>query len=162
VPHEAELAAPVANAEELLASARALIGEERDAIANAASLASLLYFSVSDLNWCGFYFRSGDELVVGPFVGRPACIRIALGNGVCGKAFVAGTTIVVEDVMTFPGHIACDPASRSEIVVPLTHDGDVVGVLDVDSPRLRRFGVEERAMVEGLARLWSERSQMRW
>ncbi len=124
---------------ELIAQARSLVDGESNAIANAANLSSLLYYSLSDVNWVGFYFVEGDGLVVGPFQGRPACVRIPMGKGVCGTAAARRETIVVSDVNAFDGHIPCDSASRSEIVVPLIRDGEVFGVLDVDSPILARF-----------------------
>src|ERR1700761_3152682 len=125
--------------EELVAQERALIGDETSLIANAANFSSLVFNSLEGINWCGFYFFDGTELVVGPFQGKPACVRIALGKGVCGTAAVEGKTRVVPDVHAFPGHIACDAASRSEIVVPLVDRGTLIGVWDVDSPDLARF-----------------------
>ena len=136
---------------ELLAQARALLEGERDAGANAANLASLLFHSLPALNWAGFYWLKGSELVLGPFQGKPACVRIALGKGVCGTAARERRTIVVPDVEKFPGHIACDAASRSEIVVPLLLDGKLLGVLDLDSPSLARFDPEDAAGLESLA-----------
>ena len=137
----------------LVAQARALLEGERDLIANAANLAALVAMMVPDLNWVGVYLRRGDELVLGPFHGKPATTRIALGAGVCGTAAAERRTVVVPDVHAFPGHIACDPASRSEIVVPLRCGGDVIGVFDVDSPLAERFGAAERALFEELAAL---------
>src|ERR1700752_3490476 len=116
-----------------------LLRGERDLIANAANTAALIFDLLPDLNWAGFYFLRGGELVLGPFQGKPACVRIAVGKGVCGTAAARGTTVVVEDVREFPGHIACDAASRSEIVVPILAGGSLVGVLDLDSPSLARF-----------------------
>jgi GAF domain-containing protein len=142
----------------LVAQARALIGEERDPIANAANLSALLFMSLDDLNWAGFYFLRGDTLVVGPFQGQPACVRIPLGRGVCGTAAASGVTQVVDDVHQFEGHIACDAASRSEIVVPLVRDGKVYGVLDVDSPSLARFKAPERDLIEALAGVYTQLS----
>lgn len=139
----------------LLADARALIGEERDMIANAANLASLVYHSLDDLNWVGFYFLKEGELVLGPFQGKPACIRIAVGRGVCGTAVAERRTIVVEDVEAFPGHIACDSASRSEIVVPIIRGDDIVGVLDLDSFRTARFDARDAAGLERLVALFA-------
>lgn len=124
---------------DLLAQARALLAGERDATANAANLAALLFHGLPGLNWAGFYWMKGGGLVLGPFQGKPACVRIALGNGVCGTAAAGRRTVVVPDVHAFPGHIACDSASESEIVVPVVKDGRLVGVLDLDSPRLARF-----------------------
>jgi L-methionine (R)-S-oxide reductase len=135
----------------ITAQAAALFDGERDPIANAANLASLIGTSINDLNWSGVYIMRRGELVLGPFYGRPACVRIALGKGVCGTAAQKRETIVVADVNAFPGHIACDPASKSEIVVPLIANGDVIGVLDIDSPVLNRFGAHERALFEELA-----------
>jgi GAF domain-containing protein len=142
---------------ELLEQARGLMAGERDRIANAANLSALVFATLPDLNWIGFYFFDGRELVVGPFQGMPACVRIALGRGVCGTAANSRETVLVEDVAQFPGHIACDVASRSEIVVPLiASDGQLVGVLDVDSPKLARFDHEDRTGMEALARAWLE------
>ncbi len=136
---------------ELAGQARGLLQGERDRTANAANFAALVYHALPDLNWAGFYFFDGTELVVGPFQGQPACIRIALGAGVCGTAAATRQTQVVRDVDAFPGHIACDSASRSEIVVPL-YDGErLIGVWDVDSPKLARFDAEDRAGMERLA-----------
>src|SRR6266496_265796 len=116
----------------------ALIAGEPDLIANTANLAALIYHTLPELNWAGFYFAREGELVLGPFQGKPACVRIAWGQGVCGTAAARVTTIVVPDVDKFPGHIACDEASRSELVVPLVVEGRVVAVLDLDSPRRGR------------------------
>lgn len=128
-----------------------MLDGERDPIANAANLCALVFDQLPDLNWAGFYFLRGGELVLGPFQGRPACVRIALGKGVCGTAAERRETIVVPDVEAFPGHIACDPRSRSEIVVPLVANGSLVGVFDVDSPRVGRFGADEREFLESVA-----------
>jgi len=129
---------------------RALLAGEADRIANAANMAALIYHGLSDLNWAGFYFRRGAELVLGPFQGRPACVRIPLGKGVCGTAAARAATVLVPDVHDFPGHIACDPASRSELVVPLIDGGHLSGVLDLDSPLIGRF---EEVDQEGCERL---------
>lgn len=130
---------------------QALIGDERDAIANLANAAALIWHTVPDLNWAGFYLlRRPDELVLGPFQGKPACVRIAVGKGVCGTAVARNASVLVEDVHAFPGHIACDAASRSELVVPLRAAGRVVGVLDLDSPRVARFTAEDQAGFEAL------------
>jgi GAF domain-containing protein len=138
---------------QLLAQARALMHGERDRIANAANLSALLWHALPDLNWCGFYLFDGTELVVGPFQGLPACIRIPLGKGVCGAAASSRQTQRVADVNAFPGHIACDSASRSELVVPLSMaDGTLVGVLDLDSPKPARFDVEDQHGLEAIAR----------
>jgi GAF domain-containing protein len=136
---------------ELADQARGLLHGERDRTANAANFAALVYHALPDLNWAGFYFFDGTELVVGPFQGRPACIRIALGKGVCGTAAATRQTQVVADVDAFPGHIPCDSASRSEIVVPLYHGERLIGVWDVDSPKLARFDADDRAGMEQLA-----------
>jgi L-methionine (R)-S-oxide reductase len=130
----------------------ALLAGEHDLVANAANCAALLYHSLADVNWVGFYFLRDGELLVGPFQGKPACIRIALGKGVCGTAAATRETQVVPDVHAFAGHIACDAASRSEIVVPLVRRGELLGVLDIDSPRTNRFSETDRAGVEALAR----------
>jgi len=139
---------------ELAEQARGLLHGERDRIANAANFAALVYNALPDLNWAGFYFFDGSELVVGPFQGKPACVRIALDKGVCGAAASTRQTQVVRDVHAFPGHIACDAASRSEIVVPLVLDGKLLGVFDVDSPKLARFDDVDRAGMEQLASLY--------
>ncbi len=142
---------------ELAAQARALLQGERDRTANAANLAALVYHALPGLNWCGFYFWDGHELVVGPFQGKPACVRIALGKGVCGTAAATRATQVVADVDAFPGHIPCDSASRSEIVVPMVAaDGTLIGVWDVDSPELARFDHDDRAGMEALVRVFLE------
>ena len=130
---------------ELAGQLYALLAGERDLIANAANMAALIYQGLPGLNWAGFYFVKGNELVLGPFQGKPACVRIPWGHGVCGTAAARGATVVVPDVHDFPGHIACDEASRSELVVPLVTAGRVVGVLDLDSPHLARFDEEDRA-----------------
>lgn len=132
----------------------ALLAGEADRIANAANMAALIYHRLPDLNWAGFYFSKGGELVLGPFQGRPACLRIAIGQGVCGTAAAHGEAVLVPDVREFPGHIACDPVSRSELVVPLIEDGHVLGVLDLDSPLLGRFDEADRQGCEGLAALF--------
>lgn len=142
------------------AQARALVEGERDATANAANLAALLFGALPDINWAGFYLLKQGELVLGPFQGRPACVRIALGKGVCGTAALRRETIVVDDVHAFPGHIACDSASNAEIVVPLVRDGAVLGVLDVDSPRFARFDADDRAGLEAIAALYLEASDL--
>jgi L-methionine (R)-S-oxide reductase len=139
---------------ELAAQLKALLAGETDRIANAANMAALIYHGLPDLNWAGFYFLQGGELVLGPFQGRPACVRIALGNGVCGTAASRGATVLVRDVHHFPGHIACDPISRSELVVPLIEAGEVSGVLDLDSPLLARFDETDQAGCEQLVALF--------
>src|SRR6267378_403918 len=122
---------------------RSLFDGERDFIANAANLCSLLYHSLPDLNWAGFYLSKGDELVLGPFQGKPACVRIPIGKGVCGTAAEQRQTILVDNVHDFPGHIACDSASNSEVVVPLIKAERLLGVLDLDSPSFARFDDED-------------------
>lgn len=138
--------------EDLLEQARALLAGERDSTANAANLAALVFHALPDLNWAGFYWLKGGELVLGPFQGKPACVRIALGKGVCGTAAREARSIVVPDVDAFPGHIACDTASRSELVVPVVHRDRVIGVLDLDSPRASRFTEEDARGLESLVR----------
>lgn len=134
--------------ESLVEQARALLAGERDATANAANLASLIFHTLPDLNWAGFYWMKDGELVLGPFQGKPACVRIALGRGVCGTAARERRTIVVPDVDKFPGHLACDSASRSELVVPVEKNGAVLGVLDLDSPSLARFDAADVRALE--------------
>src|SRR5687767_13755133 len=142
---------------ELAQQARALLAGESDRIANAANFSALVFHSLPGLNWAGFYFHDGRELVVGPFQGKPACVRIALGKGVCGTAAATRRTQVVPDVEAFPGHIPCDSASRSEIVVPMyARDGALLGVFDVDSPVLARFDDEDRIGMEALVRVYLE------
>src|SRR5262249_54470879 len=132
--------------------ARGLLHGERDLVANAANFSALIYGALPDVNWVGFYFLKDGELVVGPFQGKPACVRIALGKGVGGTAAATRQTQLVEDVHAFPGHIACDAASRSEIVVPLvTARGELLGVLDLDSPELARFDAVDQAGLERVA-----------
>lgn len=140
------------NPQALAAQLRALIDGETHPLVNLANAAALLYEELGDVNWCGFYLMDGGELVLGPFCGRPACRRIALSRGVCGAAASRGETLCVPDVHAFPGHIACDSASRSELVVPLLYEGRVIGVLDVDSPLQARFGACEREVLEDAAR----------
>lgn len=127
-----------------------LLGDEQDFIANAANTSALLYQMLPDVNWVGFYTVEGKELVLGPFQGKPACVRIPFGKGVCGTAAQTRKTIVVPDVHAFPGHIACDTASQSEIVVPLLNWGKLLGVLDIDSPTLYRFNEDDREGVESI------------
>lgn len=139
---------------QVLAQLEALVDGEPDRIANLANAAALLNYFLKDINWVGFYMLGktadgqGQELVLGPFQGLPACIRIPLGQGVCGTAAARRETVLVPDVEAFPGHIACDAASRSEIVVPLVKDGELLGVLDVDSPLLSRFDTDDQAFLE--------------
>ena len=144
---------PAALYDTLVAQAAGLLAGERDPWANAANVAALVFALLPDLNWAGCYFLRGGELVVGPFQGKPACVRIALGRGVCGTAAATRRTVVVPDVHAFPGHIACDAASNSEIVVPILDGGRLVGVLDLDSPQTGRFGEVDAAGLERLARL---------
>ncbi len=141
---------------QLLDQARALVHGETDRTANAANLSALVYHALPQLNWVGFYFFDGTELVVGPFQGLPACVRIPLHKGVCGAAASTRQTQRVDDVDAFPGHIACDSASRSELVVPLVHDGALVGVFDLDSPVTSRFDADDQAGLEAIARVFVE------
>lgn len=133
---------------ELVKELSALIAGEPDFIANLANASALLYHSLPELNWAGFYLLKQGELVVGPFQGKPACVRIAIGKGVCGTAAERRATVVVRDVHEFPGHIACDAASNSEIVVPMVKNGELIGVLDLDSPKLARFDEQDREGLE--------------
>ncbi len=142
---------------DLLSAVGGVTSGERDPIANMANVASLLWELIPDLNWAGFYRMIGGELVLGPFQGRAACIRIVLGAGVCGTAAATGETQLVEDVHAFPGHIACDAASASELVVPIVIAGRVEAVLDLDSPTLARFTAEDAAGAERLCALLAER-----
>ncbi len=135
---------------DLLSAADALTRDEPDAIANMANVAALIWQFLPDLNWSGFYRAVGDELVLGPFQGKPACIRIPIGRGVCGAAAASGETQLVADVHAFPGHIACDAASASELVVPVRHDGRLIGVLDLDSPSTARFDQRDADGLEAL------------
>lgn len=139
--------------ETLNAQLSALVGGVPHQIANLANAAALLYHTLDGLNWAGFYLLEGDTLVLGPFQGKPACIEIPVGRGVCGTAVAEDKTQLVRDVHQFPGHIACDSASNSEIVVPIHADGKVVGVLDLDSPRIGRFTEEDQAGLEEIARI---------
>ena len=129
---------------DLAQSLRNLLGEERDPIANMANMASLLYFSLPSINWSGFYIYDGQELVLGPFHGKPACVRIQLGKGVCGTSAFKRETLMIENVHEFPGHIACDADSKSEIVIPLIKDDIIIGVLDIDSPIYARFDEDDK------------------
>jgi L-methionine (R)-S-oxide reductase len=144
---------------ELARDLSALLAGERDLIANAANTAALLYDALPGLNWVGFYLYKSGELVLGPFQGKPACVRIALGKGVCGTAAERRSTVIVDDVHAFPGHIACDSASNSEIVVPLLRDGQLFGVLDLDSPDHARFGASDRTGLEAIARIFVDACQ---
>lgn len=138
----------------LAAQARGLLSNESDVIANAANLSALLFMELEQVNWVGFYFLQGEELVLGPFQGKPACVRIPLGQGVCGTAAQSRQTRRVVDVEQFAGHIACDTASRSELVVPLIFKGDLLGVLDIDSPVVDRFSESDQVMLEEVARVY--------
>ena len=142
---------------ELLRSADVLTTDEDDAVANMANISALLWQFIPDVNWTGFYRIVDGELVLGPFQGKPACIRIALGEGVCGAAAASGETQLVADVHGFPGHIACDANSRSELVVPVKRGGKVVAVIDIDSPSAARFDADDATGMEALAALLSDR-----
>lgn len=135
----------------LCSELQALLAGERDLIANAANASALLFDALPNINWAGFYLLKGNELVVGPFQGKPACVRIPMGKGVCGTAAARRKTVLVLDVHDFPGHIACDAASRSEIVVPLMKQDELLGVLDIDSPLIGRFDDEDRRGLESFA-----------
>jgi GAF domain-containing protein len=137
--------------DDLLSDLRGLFDGETDPVANAANMAAAIWQHLPEINWAGFYLLQAQELVLGPFHGKPACVRIKLGHGVCGTAAMQRQTIVVADVHAFPGHIACDPASQSEIVVPLVRNGQLLGVLDVDSPRPNRFDERDRTGLEAAA-----------
>lgn len=152
-----ETLAPEERYRQLCDAADALTTGEPDSVANMANVAALIWEFVPDLNWAGFYRVIEGELVLGPFVGRPACIRIPLGKGVCGAAAERGQTQLVEDVHAFPGHIACDAASRSELVVPVVRDGEVVAVIDLDSPNPARFCQADANGLEKLAQLLGQR-----
>jgi len=141
---------------ELRSQLAALLEGESDRIANAANTVALLYHFMPDVNWVGFYFLRGSDLVLGPFQGKPACVRIPLGKGVCGAAAERLESILVPDVNAFPGHIACDSGSRSELVVPLVKHGELWGVLDLDSPVLERFDQADRAGCESLAAIYMD------
>jgi GAF domain-containing protein len=142
--------------EEMLGMAKGLLDGERHPLANAANLSALLYQEMGDLNWAGFYFLNEGALLLGPFQGKPACLRIPVGRGVCGSAVKEDRTILVPDVHAFPGHIACDEASRSELVCPVRTSGRIVGVIDLDSAKPGRFGPEEQDAVEALAELYAK------
>ena len=146
---------------ELASAAAALTDGEPDAVANMANVAALIWQFVPRLNWAGFYRVQGAELVLGPFVGKPACIRIPFGQGVCGAAAASGETQLVAEVHAFPGHIACDADSRSELVVPVLREGAVIAVIDLDSPEPDRFDAEDARGIEALAALIAQRIQAR-
>jgi GAF domain-containing protein len=141
---------------QLLEQVQAMLAGEHDRVANAANLSALVYHALPQLNWVGFYFFDGHELVVGPFQGKPACVRIALGRGVCGTAAVTRQVQRVEDVMAFDGHIACDADSRSELVVPLYRGDELIGVFDLDSPVPARFTAEDEAGLSAIAQAFVE------
>src|ERR1051325_7751700 len=134
--------------DQLAAQLSSLLAGERDLVANAANFSSLIFHALPDLNWAGFYFAKDDELILGPFQGRPACVRIKIGQGVCGAGAARCETVIVPNVHEFPGHIACDSDSNSEIVVPLIKGGRFIGILDLDSPLLARFDEEDKAGLE--------------
>ena len=139
---------------------KGLFADERSALANTANMCALLYQMLPEVNWVGFYFLQGGELVLGPFQGKVACVRIPLGRGVCGTAAERREILVVPDVNEFPGHIACDAASRSEIVLPLVQDGRLLGVLDLDSPKLSRFDHEDREGLEAAVNVLLDSSRL--
>jgi GAF domain-containing protein len=140
---------------ELAQQLQGLLAGERNLIANAANTSALIYQSLPNLNWAGFYLMEGGELVLGPFQGKVACVRIPVGRGVCGTAVKEDRSVLVEDVHAFPGHIACDSASRSELVVPIRRDGRVIGVIDLDSPSPARFDAEDQRGLEALADIFT-------
>ena len=139
-----------------------LLEGERDFLANTSNTAALVYELAGDLNWAGFYFRQGDELVLGPFQGRTACVRIRMGSGVCGTAAVRAESVLVENVHQFEGHIACDAASNAELVVPVILDGRLVGVFDLDSPTVGRFDDEDRAGIEEIVQIYQRATDLSW
>ncbi len=146
---------------ELAAQLEGLLHGERNMIANAANTSALIYHTLPDLNWAGFYLLDGErELVLGPFQGKPACVRIPVGRGVCGTSVERNASILVEDVHAFPGHIACDAASRSELVVPVRDGDKVIGVIDLDSPIPGRFDEEDKAGIEKLAQIFTAASDL--
>lgn len=143
---------------QLASQLRALLADASDLISNAANTAALIYHTLPDINWAGFYFLKGDELILGPFQGKPACTRIPLGKGVCGAAAKEQKTLVIPDVQKFPGHIACDTASNSEIVIPLIQNNNLLGVLDIDSPALGRFDEQDQIGLERLAGIFVDKT----
>lgn len=160
-----QLAPNVANSKKELydaleAQLQSLLAGEYDFIANAANFSSLLYHSLAEVNWSGIYIYRDEQLVLGPFQGKPACVRIDIGKGVCGTAAALRETVIVPDVNEFPGHIACDSESQSEIVVPLVRDDSLIGVLDVDSPRTRRFDDEDATGLNRLVRIFNEHTAL--
>ena len=146
----------VATGDDLLGQAQALLSGQTDPIANAANLSSLLFHALENVNWVGFYFLKGESLVVGPFQGKPACVSIPLGKGVCGTAAATREIQRVADVLSFDGHIACDADSRSEIVIPLVRQGELLGVLDIDSPVENRFDEEDEKLLNAIAQVYLE------
>ena len=140
----------------MVETAKAFLHGEKNLVANLSNLSSIINVYVDTINWAGFYLMEGEQLVLGPFQGKPACIRIPLGRGVCGTAAAEGRTVVVEDVHQFPGHIACDSASNSEIVIPISKHGKVIGVLDIDSPIKDRFGIQEQGALEEVVKILEE------
>jgi L-methionine (R)-S-oxide reductase len=138
----------------LLAQAKRLLASDTDPVANAANLSALIFQYLENINWVGFYFLRGQELILGPFQGKPACVRIPLGKGVCGAAAAQQKTLIVDDVHQFSGHITCDAASNAEIVIPLLNNKQLFGVLDIDSPQLARFQAPEQAALEELAKIY--------
>jgi L-methionine (R)-S-oxide reductase len=158
--HSCDFRDKSAGYEQLAAQLRGLLAGETDPIANAANTAALIFDALPEVSWAGFYFLRGGELIVGPFQGKPACVRIAMGRGVCGAAAARRETIIVPDVNAFPGHIACDAASRSEVVVPLIAGDRLGGVLDLDSARLARFDEVDARGLERLAALFVQASRL--
>lgn len=146
------------NGKDLVKSSAALIDGERHPIANAANIASLIYNTYEEINWAGFYFLSAGELVLGPFSGKPACVRIKRGQGVCGVCVETGKSMIVDDVVNFPGHIACDSESRSELVVPIFNSGELIGVIDLDSPHPSRWTDTEKNEIELVADIFANGS----
>ena len=144
----------------LLEQLTSLLSITADPVANMANMSAVLFHGLPGLNWVGFYVLRGNELILGPFQGKPACVKIALGRGVCGTAAQTGQTQVVQDVHKFPGHIACDSASNSELVVPIFKNGAVWGVLDVDSPALARFTKDDKALFEQAVQIFVEKTQL--
>lgn len=143
---------------QLATSLIALIGDEREFLPNLSNMASLLYFSLNQINWCGFYLIKSEELLLGPFQGKPACVRIGIGKGVCGTSAQSRSSIIVDDVNNFPGHIACDVDSRSEIVIPLIKENVLIGVLDIDSPIVSRFDHEDLQGLEHIVNILMDHS----
>ncbi|MBT8048843.1 MAG: GAF domain-containing protein [Xanthomonadales bacterium] len=151
---DSESLGPGTSFEDIVGQAAALLSGQNDRVANAANLSALLYHALDRVNWVGFYFLKGDQLVVGPFQGKPACVSIPMGKGVCGKAAATRTVQRIADVHAFEGHIACDAASRSEIVLPLVCDGELIGVLDLDSPDSSRFDENDEQFLQEIANVY--------